>query len=46
MNDELNQVNRDLSESNVVKEEYIGYVFNMCSAYIDKLDDFRKKGKP
>jgi hypothetical protein len=40
---ELNNVNIELSESNLVKEEYLGYVFNICSTYIDKLDDFRKK---
>lgn len=43
MNEDLNGLNIELSESNHVKEEYIGYVFNMCSTYIDKLDDFRKK---
>lgn len=42
MNEELQEMNRELLESNVVKEEYIGYVFNLCSNYIDKLDDFRK----
>lgn len=42
-NANLNKLNRELSESNLVKEEYIGYVFSMCSAYIDKLEDFRKK---
>ena len=31
-----------LQESNRVKEEYIGYVFNMCSVYIDKQEEFRK----
>lgn len=43
MNEDLNGLNVELSESNHIKEEYIGYVFNMCSMYIDKLDDFRKK---
>lgn len=42
-NADLNKLNRELTESNWVKEEYIGYVFSMCSAYIDKLEDFRKK---
>ncbi|MCC8188518.1 MAG: DUF6377 domain-containing protein [Bacteroides sp.] len=41
-NEELNNLNIQLRESNQVKEEYIGYVFNMCSSYIDKLEDFRK----
>lgn len=31
-----------LQESNYVKEEYIGYVFTICSDYIDKLNDYRK----
>ncbi|MDL2255545.1 DUF6377 domain-containing protein [Parabacteroides sp. OttesenSCG-928-K15] len=42
-NDELNKLNADLSESNHVKEEYISYVFTMCSSYIDKMEDFRKR---
>ena len=49
MNEELKHINGDLQvlndklqESNRVKEEYIGYVFNMCSDYIDKQDEFRK----
>lgn len=43
VNDNLNVINKSLTESTHVKEEYIGYVFNMCSAYIDKLEDFRKR---
>lgn len=49
MNDELNAVNEQLKsansllcESNYVKEEYIGYVFFLCSNYIGKLEEFRK----
>lgn len=42
MNNDLNLLNQKLIESTHVKEEYIGYVFNMCSNYIDKLEDFRK----
>ena len=34
--------NEQLSESNAVKEEYISYLFSMCSNYISKIDDFRK----
>ena len=42
MNEDLNSLHSVLSESNHVKEEYIGYVFSICSAYIDKMEDFRK----
>lgn len=42
MNNSLNKLNEQLQESNQVKEEYIGYVFNLCSTYIDKMEDFRK----
>jgi len=41
MNTELNELNKRLSESNLVKEEYIGYVFNLCSSYIDKMESYR-----
>lgn len=41
VNEELNQVNSLLTDANLVKEEYIGYVFNICSSYIDKLEDYR-----
>jgi hypothetical protein len=43
MNENLNAVNNKLSEANCVKEEYIGYLFTMCSSYINKLEDFRVK---
>ena len=49
MNEELKHINSDLHtlndkllESNQVKEEYIGYVFNMCSLYINKQEEQRK----
>ena len=38
----MEEVNDQLRESNYVKEEYIGYVFNICSTYISKLEEFRK----
>lgn len=41
MNNELNNFNIQLTESNLVKEEYIGTVFNMCSTYIDKMEAYR-----
>lgn len=42
LNGELKDVNGQLRESNYVKEEYIGYVFSLCSNYISKLDEYRK----
>jgi hypothetical protein len=43
VNKELQDLNVQLRESNYVKEEYIGYVFNICSNYIDKLENYRKE---
>lgn len=42
LNDLLRSANQKLRESNDVKEEYIGYVFSICSNYISKLDEYRK----
>lgn len=42
LNEQLKSANAQLRESNYVKEEYIGYVFAICSNYISKLDEFRK----
>ena len=42
LNTQLQEVNDQLRESNYVKEEYIGYVFNICYTYISKLEEFRK----
>ena len=42
LNTQLQEVNDQLRESNYVKEEYIGYVFNICSTYISKLEEVRK----
>ena len=42
LNEALRDANGRLRESNYIKEEYIGYVFSICSSYISKLDDFRK----
>lgn len=41
-NAKLVKLNTQLQEANYVKEEYIGYVFSICSNYISKLDEFRK----
>jgi len=41
MNENLDELNKKLSESNHVKEEYIGMIFNLCSTYIDKMESYR-----
>jgi len=50
LNDEISSVNHilnltniELSESNKIKEVYIGRFIQLCSIYINKIDDFRKK---
>ena len=50
LNDELTEVNQvlfstnnALTESNKIKEVYIGRFIELCSIYINKIDDFRKK---
>ena len=42
LNEQLKESNDKLRESDHVKEEYIGYVFTICSNYISKLDNYRK----
>jgi DNA-binding CsgD family transcriptional regulator len=42
LNNELQQANDNLSESNHIKEEYIAHFFDLCSTYIDKLENYRK----
>lgn len=41
LNVKLNSANLELSESNRIKEEYIGRFINLCSAYIEKLSNYR-----
>ncbi len=41
LNAYLLQKNEELNEANYVKEEYIGYVFTICSNYIRKLEELR-----
>lgn len=41
-NIQLNNTNETLQEANLIKEEYIGRYMDQCSAYIDKLDDYRR----
>ena len=42
LNSQLSVVNSQLTESNRVKEEYIGRFMSLCAQYIDKLDNYRK----
>ncbi len=41
-NIQLKDTNETLQEANLIKEEYIGRYMDQCSAYIDKLDDYRR----
>ncbi|MBB4035337.1 uncharacterized protein YoxC [Dysgonomonas hofstadii] len=41
-NDLLNQRNGQLWESNQIKEQYIAQFLDLCSTYIDKMEDHRK----
>ncbi|HNW49661.1 MAG TPA: DUF6377 domain-containing protein [Prolixibacteraceae bacterium] len=41
-NNNLNEINNHLVEANKIKEEYIGYFFNINSEYIDKMEAFQK----
>lgn len=42
VNRQLKETNEQLRESNYIKEEYIGYVFTLCSNYINRMTEFRK----
>ncbi len=42
LNQQINRSNIDLSEANHIKEEYIAQFFDMCSSYIEKMDNIRK----
>lgn len=42
LNTDLQQKNEELNEANYVKEEYIGYIFTICSNYIRKLEELRR----
>lgn len=41
-NDRQRRTNHSLTEANRIKEEYIGRFLNLCSAYIDKLEKYRR----
>ena len=43
VNHVLHLTNNELSESNKIKEVYIGRFIELCSIYINKIDNFRKK---
>lgn len=38
----LKELNRELSESSRIKEEYIAHYIDQCSLYIEKMDKYRK----
>lgn len=42
LNNDLHSTNNELQEANHIKEEYIAHFFDLCSAYIDKLENYRK----
>lgn len=42
LNDELHEKNTQLSDSNIIKEQYIARFFDLCSMYIDKMENYRK----
>ncbi|MFI5159594.1 MAG: DUF6377 domain-containing protein, partial [Sphingobacteriales bacterium] len=41
-NKSLEELNKNLSTANKIKNEYIGYYFNINSIYIEKLESFQK----
>lgn len=41
-NRQLQKLNDQLLEANRIKEEYIAHFFDICSNYIDKLENYRK----
>jgi hypothetical protein len=41
-NAELEELNKNLNTANKIKNEYIGYYFNINSVYIEKLESFQK----
>ena len=41
LNSQLAELNQELVESNMIKEEYIGQLFNLCSSYISETEKQR-----
>lgn len=42
-NVDLQSINNELKESNVIKEKYIAYSFDLCSNYINKIEKLRSQ---
>lgn len=42
-NSQLSAVNHELTDANRVKEEYVGRFMRLCSIYINKIEDLRKR---
>ena len=42
-NGQLSKLNQRIAEAGRVKEEYVGRFMRLCSIYIDKMDQFRKR---
>jgi tetratricopeptide (TPR) repeat protein len=41
-NENLTSTNNELSEANKIKDEYIGYFFNLDSDYIEKMESYQR----
>ena len=41
-NNSLREINNTLREANAIKEEYIGYYFNINSEYLNKIAEFKQ----
>ena len=41
-NDHLKEANRSIAENSYLKEEYIGHYMDQCSAYLEKMDKYRR----
>ena len=41
-NDQLQEINKELSQASKIKEEYIALYLNQCVIYLDKLDSYRR----
>ena len=43
LNSQMRETNLKLNESNRVKDEYVGRFIHLCSFYIDRMDEMRKR---